>query len=258
MSERATRVGVKLEPPTLIVIYALDEKSRIRKIPLKMAIDGKRVGEIVDALMSRQNHATLLRSIKRETLLNVIGKLPGAILEPVVEEEPAPAVEDNIDDLLGMVQEKPKPKFTMPLLSESEEESDNIDDLLGFTKKEPEEPKVQEKTKFSFLDSDEDDFKPLPQEVETEHEEEEEEKSRASSVASWLKSTENDKTEQNYDDDEFTTKSTSTSSSSVSESEIKSEQIIDENPYLANLQASAAAARRSGSTASTVSDSEVF
>ena len=258
MSERATRVGVKLEPPTLIVIYALDEKSRIRKIPLKMAIDGKRVGEIVDALMSRQNHATLLRSIKRETLLNVIGKLPGAIPEPVVDEEPAPAVEDNIDDLLGMVQEKPKPKFTMPLLSESEEESDNIDDLLGFTKKEPEEPKEQEKTKFSFLDSDEDDFKPLPQEVEPEHEEEE--KSRASSVASWLKSTENDKTEQNYDDDdEFTTKSTSSnSSSSVSESEIKSEQIIDENPYLANLQASAAAARRSGSTASTLSDSEVF
>jgi len=264
MGERATRVGVKLEPPTLIVIYALDDKSRIRKIPLKMTIDGKRADDIVDALMSRQNHATLLRSIKRDTLLNVIGKLPGAIFEPVATVKTSP-IEDNIDDLLGMVtkEEKPKPKFTMPLLSASEgsDAGDSIEDLLRFTSKAQNQPEPEkEKTKFSFLDSDDDDFRPLPQ-ADVDDEDEQSEKSRVStpssksSVASWLKSTENDKTEKddNYDDDEFSTKTTSSTHSEV-ESELE-EQVINDNPYLANLQASAAAARR-GSTASSLSDSE--
>ena len=41
MSERATRVGVKVKPPTLIVIYSvhLDKiQNRIRKIPLKVSL----------------------------------------------------------------------------------------------------------------------------------------------------------------------------------------------------------------------------
>merc|ERR1712106_411240 len=108
-----------------------------------------------------------LRSIKRDTLLNVIGKLPGAIFEPVATVKTSP-IEDNIDDLLGMVtkEEKPKPKFTMPLLSASEgsDAGDSIEDLLRFTSKAQNQPEPEkEKTKFSFLDSDDDDFRPLPQ-----------------------------------------------------------------------------------------------
>ena len=39
MAERASRVGIKLEPPTLIVIYSLEldgKQTRIRKIPIKV------------------------------------------------------------------------------------------------------------------------------------------------------------------------------------------------------------------------------
>ena len=38
-NERATRVGVKIKPPTLIVVYTLNVDSkqiRIRKIPIKV------------------------------------------------------------------------------------------------------------------------------------------------------------------------------------------------------------------------------
>ena len=242
--------------------------------------------EIVDTLLSRQNHATLLRSINKEKLIGLVSKLPDVIhTEPSIEKVEEKSIVESESEKIES--EKPKPKFTMPLLSDSENSisEDNIDDLLGMTKKpvdnniddllgfskppvENVEPKQnalfssddenealpkKEKTNFSFLDSDEDDFKPLPTTVE------ESEKSRSStpsksSVASWLRSTDSEKEEakttekDNYDDD-FTEKT-----SSISESSLE-EQIIDDNPYLANLQASAKAARR-GSTDS-LSDTEV-
>ena len=257
--------------------------------------------EIVDTLLLRQNHATLLRSINKEKLISLVSKLPDVIQnEPFIEQiDEKSSVESESEEIESeKLPEQPKPKFTMPLLSDSEPSisEDNIDDLLGMTKKptvdnniddllglskapsetvenvevkqnalfssddeeidEEETVPKKEKTNFSFLDSDEDDFKPLPTTVE------ESEKSRSStpsksSVASWLKSTDSEKEEaktttdkDNYDDDDFTERT----ESSISESSLE-EQIIDDNPYLANLQASAKAARR-GSTDS-LSDTEV-
>jgi len=78
MSERATRVGVKVKPPTLIVIYSvhLDKiQNRIRKIPLK-DIDNMTAREIATRLKSRQNHATLLSTINVEKLISILSKLP--------------------------------------------------------------------------------------------------------------------------------------------------------------------------------------
>jgi len=78
MSERATRVGVKVEPPTLIVIYSvhLDKiQNRIRKIPLK-DIDNLTAREIAVRLKNRQNHATLLKTINVEKLVSILSKLP--------------------------------------------------------------------------------------------------------------------------------------------------------------------------------------
>ena len=247
------------------------------------------MGEIVDGLLSRQNHATLLRSIKIDKLFGVVSKLPNVTPSEVPDtkdtsvseevEEPKKKFEmpqfssgseksvssGNIDDLLGMTK---KPQVKANILDTTDDEkseldnllglgkpvenseevkpvNDNIDDLLGMTKKE------HNKTNFSFLDSDEDDFKPIP----TVDENEASERSRAStpsaekdsSVASWLKSTSEEKTAtkpaetENYDED-FSDKSSTLSESSLEE------QILEENPYLANLQASARASARQHSS----------
>ena len=247
------------------------------------------MGEIVDGLLSRQNHATLLRSIKIDKLFGVVSKLPNVTPSevPVIKdtsvseeiEEPKKKFEmphfssgsseksvssGNIDDLLGMTKQPQKQNILDTTddeksqlddllgLGKSAENSevkpavnDNIDDLLGMTKKD------HNKTNFSFLDSDEDDFKPIP----TVEENEASERSRAStpsvekesSVASWLKSTSEEKTAtkpaetENYDED-FSDKSSTLSESSLEE------QILEENPYLANLQASARASARQHSS----------
>ena len=237
------------------------------------------MGEIVDGLLSRQNHATLLRSIKIEKLFGVVSKLPNVTPSEVPPTKDTSVSEEidepkkkfemaqfssgseksvssgNIDDLLGMTkktqvkgsildnEEKSELDDLLGLgkPAENPPANDNIDDLLGMTKKE------HNKTNFSFLDSDEDDFKPIP----TVEESEESEKSRAStpsvekdsSVASWLKSTSEEKTAtkpaetENYDED-FSDKSSTLSESSLEE------QLLEENPYLANLQASARASAR--------------
>ena len=80
---------------------------------------GKNVDEIVDTLLSRQNHATLLRSINKEKLVGLVSKLPDVIQQPIKEKS---IVESESEEEVESekVPEQPKPKFTMPLLSDSE------------------------------------------------------------------------------------------------------------------------------------------
>ena len=71
--------------------------------------------EIVDTLLSRQNHATLLRSINKEKLIGLVSKLPDVIhTEPSIEKvEEKSTVESESEKIES---EKAKPKFTMPIL----------------------------------------------------------------------------------------------------------------------------------------------
>jgi len=110
MSERATRVGVKVKPPTLIVIYSvhLDKiQNRIRKIPLK-DIDNLTAREIAIRLKSRQNHATLLSTINVEKLVSILSKLPN-VKNPIsgsVEVSEASQVSSSPNQQSGKMSDK--------------------------------------------------------------------------------------------------------------------------------------------------------
>lgn len=93
--EKAIRVGIKLKPLTLVIIYNLniDEiQKRVRKIPLKDTNE-KTPEQVLEQLLKRHSHTTLLKSINTEKILAILSRIPGIISKsPLISRSPSPSL----------------------------------------------------------------------------------------------------------------------------------------------------------------------
>jgi len=82
---QALKIGLKLKPLGLMVMYELvtDKKTcRCRKIPLK--VKGLNAMQLLEELLARPNHSTLLSTIPKRKLLSIINRIPN------IEQVPCP------------------------------------------------------------------------------------------------------------------------------------------------------------------------
>jgi len=91
---QALKIGLKYKPLGLMIMYELvtDKKtSRCRKIPLK--VKGLNAMQLLEELLARPNHSTLLSTIPKRKLLSIINRIPN------IEQVPCPPeFEENIEE----------------------------------------------------------------------------------------------------------------------------------------------------------------
>lgn len=91
---QALKIGLKFKPLGLMIMYELvtDEKTcRCRKIPLK--VKGLNAMQLMEELLARPNHSTLLSTIPKRKLLSIINRIPN------IEQVPCPPeFEENVEE----------------------------------------------------------------------------------------------------------------------------------------------------------------